>query len=152
MPCDAGKSLGWAWFLLSLAVAAHVADEALAGFLNVCNPAVISIRERLAWLPLPVFRFDVWLGGLAIAVAGLFLLAGFAFRGAVWIRPAVYVLAVLMTFNALSHAAAALGRTVESVQFAGPIPGFYPLPLLLAASIHLLVQLHRTRRAASDLP
>ncbi len=55
-----------AWVALCLALAVHVADEALTDFLSVYNPAVISIRERLPWLPLPTFTFDVWRGGLIV--------------------------------------------------------------------------------------
>ena len=40
-------------------------DEALTGFLSVYNPTVIEIKGRLPWLPLPVYSFEVWLGGSA---------------------------------------------------------------------------------------
>jgi hypothetical protein len=37
--------------------------------------------------------------------------------------------------------AAVAGRTVASVQFSRPMPGFYSSPFLLAASVLLLVRL-----------
>jgi hypothetical protein len=48
---------------LCAALALHVADEALSGFLSVYNPAVRAIRERVPFLPLPTFLIAaaVWL-------------------------------------------------------------------------------------------
>ena len=69
--------------------------------------------------------------------------------GARWVRPFAYFLAVLMILNGLGHTLGTLfGRTVESVRFAGPMPGFYSSPFLIAASVYLLMQLRKTRRAA----
>jgi hypothetical protein len=44
-----------------------------------------------------------------------------------------------------------LGRTVASVQFQRPAPGFYSSPLLLLASTYLFVRLRATRRVRTDL-
>lgn len=148
-----GRSFGAAWVLLASSLGVHVADEALTGFLSVYNPTVIALRQEAPWLPLPVFRFDVWLGGLVLGIALLLALARFAFRGSSWLRPVAYVLATLMVFNALSHATATLaGRTFGAVRLAGPMPGFYSSPFLLAASVYLLVRLSKTRPPASALP
>lgn len=153
MPLKPALRLGRAWLFLCFALAAHVADEAFTGFLSVYNPTVISFRDELPWLPLPVFRFDVWLGGLILAVVLLSLLSVFVFRGARWIRPIAYALAVLMIFNALSHTLATmLGHTHPSVRLDGPMPGFYSSPLLLAASVWLLVELRRTAGSPSAIP
>src|SRR4030095_2093058 len=54
---------GIAWMALSLALLAHVVDEALTGFLDVYNPIVRSIRDRYGWFPMPEFRVDVWIAG-----------------------------------------------------------------------------------------
>ena len=43
---------GWAWVALTLALAVHVADEALTDFLSVYNPTVEAIRARYPWVPL----------------------------------------------------------------------------------------------------
>ena len=55
---------GRAWILLCLALALHVFDEARTGFLDVYNPTVLAMRERLGWWPMPTFSFGVWLAGL----------------------------------------------------------------------------------------
>ena len=136
------RQVGQAWLWLCLALALHVADEALTGFLGVYNPTVIALRNRFPWFPMPVFSFGQWLGGLIIAVVGLSLLSVFAFKGSRWIRPLGYAFALLMLANAIGHTMGTLfGRTVESVQFARPMPGFYSSPFLFAAAIYLLIRL-----------
>jgi hypothetical protein len=74
----------------------------------------------------------------------LFGLSAFVYRGARWTRPAGFLFASLMIANAVGHTAGTVfGRTVESVSFPRPMPGFYSSPFLLAASIWLLVELRR---------
>jgi len=137
-----------AWILLCLALAAHVTDEASTGFLNVYNPTVVALRSRLGFWPMPTFEFREWLTGLIVAVLVLLALSPFVFRGSRWIRPLFYFLAVAMFANGLAHTAGTIfGRTVSSVHFARPMPGFYSSPLLLAASVYALIQLSRTRRS-----
>ena len=75
---------------VSLALALHVADEALTGFLSFYNPMVESLRSRFGWWPMPTFEFGPWLGGLIVAVILLSLLARFAFEGRRWVRPLAY--------------------------------------------------------------
>jgi len=138
--------LGLAWVLLCLALALHVTDEALTNFLGVYNPTVIALRGRFPWWPMPVFTFKVWLMGLVIGVVLLLFVSPFVFRGALWIRPVAYVFAIIMLANGLSHTAGTIfGRSVASVHFPRPMPGFYSSPFLLAASIYLLWQLRRTK-------
>jgi hypothetical protein len=97
---------------------------------------------------MPTFEFRQWLTGLATAVVVLLALSPFAFLGTRWIRPVFYIFAVLMLLNGLGHTAGTIfGRTVASIHFARPMPGFYSSPLLLAASIYGLVQLRKTRPA-----
>jgi hypothetical protein len=135
-----------AWVLLCLALALHVADEATTGFLSVYNPTVIALRAKWAWLPLPVFRFDVWLAGLILAVVALLCLSPFALRGARWLRPIAYLFALLMFANGLGHTLGTVfGQTVASVHFPRPMPGFYSSPFLFLASAYLLFALWRTR-------
>jgi hypothetical protein len=130
---------------LTGALALHVADEALTGFLAVYNPTVAALRTRIPWLPLPVFSFQVWLGGLVMLVGILTALSPAAFRGREWIRPVAYFLSILMCANGISHILGTVfGRTVASVRFQGPMPGFYSSPLLIAAAIYLIVQLRRS--------
>lgn len=117
---------------LTTALAVHVADEALTDFLSVYNPTVEAIRERVPWLPLPTFTFPVWLAGLILAVVILFILSRFAFRGAWGMVVFAYFYGVFMLGNGLLHFAGSyyLGRWM---------PGVYSAPLLLAASVWLLV-------------
>jgi hypothetical protein len=127
---------GWAWVALCLALAVHVFDEAMTDFLSVYNPTVQAIRERLPFLPLPVFTFENWLAGLIIAISILLLLSPLAFQRAGWMRALSYPFAILMLLNGLGHIAGSfcLGRMM---------PGVYSAPLLLAASIYLLWSVRR---------
>ena len=138
--------LGVAWVVLWTALAVHVADEALTGFLTVYNPTVLALRGRLGFWPMPTFEFREWLVGLAAGILVLAALSPFAFQNARWLRPLFYALALVGVLNALAHTVATLaGQTVSSVQFPRPAPGFYSSPLLLAVSTYALVQLRRTR-------
>jgi hypothetical protein len=127
---------GWAWIALCLALAVHVFDEAMTDFLSVYNPAAQAIRERLPFLPLPIFTFETWLTGLITAITILALLSPLAFRRAVWMRRLSYPFAILMLLNGLGHIAGSLylGRLM---------PGVYSAPLLLAGSIYLLWSVRR---------
>ncbi len=147
----ASHRLGIAWTFLCIAFAAHVADEALTGFLAVYNPTVLALRQRYAWFPMPLFEFADWLAGLGLALAVLFALSPFAFRGSRWLRPLAYVFAIIMLLNAAGHTLGTVfGRTLPSITFERPMPGFYSSPLLAASSVYLLVQLRRSARASAD--
>jgi len=135
-----------AWVFLCLALALHVADEATSGFLSVYNPTVLALRRNWAWLPLPVFSFEVWLGGLILAIIALLCLSLFALRGARWLRPLAYAFAIMMFANGLGHTLGTIfGRTVASVRFPRPMPGFLSSPVLFLASAYLLFELRHTR-------
>ena len=145
MEADQSKnSFGAGWVLLCLALAAHVTDEALTGFLDVYNPTVSALRARYSWFPMPTFSFREWLTGLVCLIVILLLLTPFAMRGSRWMRPIAYFLAVIMILNGLGHTLGTVfGRTVSAVHFARPMPGFWSSPLLLAAGFYLLYQLGR---------
>jgi hypothetical protein len=141
------QSVGRAWIALCLALALHVIDEALTGFLDVYNPSVRVLRERWPWLPLPVFTFEKWIVSLALVIAMLLALSGFVGRGARWARALGYGFSALMIANALGHALGTIfGRTVGTIAFPRPMPGFYSSPVLFIASVYLLKQLRATRR------
>ena len=145
---SAVRKLGIAWVMLCLALALHVADEALTGFLSVYNPTVVVLRARLGYWPMPTFEFHEWLTGLIVGVLILLSLSPFVFRGERWIRPLFYLFAILMLFNGLGHTAGTIaGQTVSSIRFPRPMPGFYSSPLLLITSVYALVQLRRPRRS-----
>jgi hypothetical protein len=138
--------LGMAWVLLWAALAVHVADEALTGFLAVYNPTVVALRERLGFWPMPTFEFGEWLAGLGALVMLLAALSPLSFRNVRWFRPVVYVLAAILGLNAIAHSVATiLGHTVSTIQFPRPAPGFYSSPLMLIAAVYALRQLRRTR-------
>ncbi len=140
------RDFGYAWVALCFAFVAHVIDEATTGFLPVYNATVRALRAEYSWYPMPTFEFREWLTGLIVANLVLLLLAPFAFRNARWLRPVAYVYAVIMILNALGHTLATIfGRTVATIHFPRPAPGFYSSPLLLAGSIWLLVALRSSR-------
>jgi hypothetical protein len=122
-------------------LAVHVTDEALTDFLSVYNPAVRAVRERLPWLPLPTFTFEIWLAGLILAIAVLTSLAPLAFRGrrlAAWLA---YPYAAIMFANGLGH----IGGSIYLGRW---LPGVWSSPLLLLASgllVATALQAHRSR-------
>lgn len=128
-----------AWVALCLALVAHVADEALTGFLSVYNPTAVAIRERVPWAPLPVFTFEAWLGGLIVAVIVLSSMTVLVLREARLMTAVSYGFGVLMLGNGLLHIAG-------SLKLGRPMPGVYSAPLLLGASIYLLFTVNRFRR------
>src|SRR5271165_607600 len=140
------RPLAYAWILLCFALELHVFDEATTGFLAVYNPTVIALRERLGWWPMPTFGFGQWLTGLLVGCVVLLALTGLVARGAPGTPVLAYIFAILMLFNAAGHTLATiLGRTVASVTFPRPAPGFWSSPIMAAAAIYLLIQLRRSR-------
>lgn len=134
--------LFWAWISLCLALALHVIDEASTGFLSVYNPTVMALRKSRPWLPFPVYTFRGWLTGLVAVNVLLLCLSVFVLHGARWMRPIAYVFAAIMLANGLGHILGTiLGRTVASIRFPRPMPGFYSSPFLLLASLYLLYEL-----------
>jgi hypothetical protein len=134
-------NFGWAWVGLCLALALHVADEALTDFLSVYNPTVTTIRQRFPFLPVPTFTLSTWLIGLVLAVVLLFAMSPFAFRNARWMVPPAYGFASFMFANALQHVAG-------SIYLGRPMPGVYSTPVLLVCSLYLLKRV-RARKGDS---
>jgi len=140
---------GLAWGLLCLAFCAHVADEALTGFLDVYNPTVTAMRARLSWFPMPTFWYRDWLTGLIVVNLFLLALTPLAYRNARALRPLAYFYAGVMLLNGMGHTIfTALGRTVSSVHFPRPAPGFYSSPFLLGASIYMFIRLRASRKTS----
>ena len=145
------RPLAYAWILLCLGFALHIFDEATTGFLNVYNPTVTALRERLGWWPMPTFEFGSWLTGLVIACVILLAITGLVARGAPGTRGLAYVFAITMLVNAVAHTLATVfGRTVASVTFPRPAPGFWSSPFMAAAAIYLLVRLRRSAHAPHE--
>jgi hypothetical protein len=133
-----------AWLLLVVALALHVIDEAVTGFLDVYNPTVRALRERLGWFPMPEFRFDVWATGLAALVLGLALLTPLIDRGSRTTRMATVIFAALMVLNGGAHLAGTIaGHTVATVHFERPMPGSWSSPLLIGAAVFYLLRARR---------
>lgn len=128
--------LGSAWLGLCAALAVHVTDEALTNFLAVYNPAVLAIRRSVPWFPLPTFTFRVWLAGLIAGIGLLLFLSRYAFQGKRWIARLSYPIGILMLLNGLGHIAG-------SLYLGHLMPGVYSAPLLLIASVYLLMTAQR---------
>jgi hypothetical protein len=129
---------GLAWVGLSLALALHVTDEALNDFLSFYNPMVRRVREEVPLLPLPTFEFEWWLAGLILGVALSLAASTFVFRGRRWTILASYIYGVAMSLNAFGH----LGASLANHRM---MPGVYSSPVLLAASVWLIVCARRRR-------
>lgn len=123
----AAKLWTLSWIALVVAFGLHVVDEATHDFLGVWNPLVESLRQRIPLLPLPTFSFELWLGGLIAGFLVLLSLTLFVRRGATWMRPLSYILAVIMFGNGLLHIFGSLyqGRL---------LPGVFSSPLLLVTA------------------
>lgn len=144
------RAVRTAWLSLVAALALHVVDEALTGFLDVYNPTVRALREGLGWFPMPELRFDVWVSALAAAVVGLALLTPLVQRGSRAVRLATATFAVFMVLNGVAHIAGTIaGRTVTAVRFERPMPGTWSSPFLIGAAVFYLV---RARRQHAGTP
>jgi hypothetical protein len=143
MPWTSARA-AWAWLVAALAL--HVVDEATTGFLAVYNPTVRALRESLGWFPMPEFTFDVWLGGLAVLVLVLAALTPIVDRESGVVRGFVVAFAALMILNGLGHTLGTIaGRTVASIQFERPMPGFWSSPLLIACGVIAIRRMRQQR-------
>ena len=129
-----------AWMALCGALAIHVADEALTGFLDWYNPTVRALREKYPLLLLPTFSFAVWLSLLIFAIVMLIASSFFVWKGRWAMRPISHVFAGVMLSNGLLHIA-------HSIYMRELMPGVYTSPLLIAASIILIVYTRAYQRA-----
>jgi hypothetical protein len=122
---------GLAWLLLCVTLAVHVLDEALTDIPSVYNPTVRAIRQKVPFLPLPTFSFQVWLAGLILATALLLYLTPLAWQANRWMTPLSYAFALLMLGNGLLH-------LLGLLYLKRLMPGIYSAPLLLVGSSYLL--------------
>jgi hypothetical protein len=140
------ENFGLGWLLLCVAFCCHVTDEALTGFLPVYNATVLAMHAQYSWFPMPTFGFREWLVGLIFANVAFLALTPVAYRNTRWLRPLAYFYAGVMLLNGMGHTFfTILGRTVPSVQFPRPAPGFYSSPLLLVTSVYIFLRLRATR-------
>jgi hypothetical protein len=133
-----------AWMGLCGALAVHVVDEASTGWLDWYNPTVRAIREqyRLVVLRilLPTFTFEIFLSLLIFAIVTLTAVSYFVWKGRWAMRPISHLFAVVMLLNGLLHIA-------HSIYMRELMPGVYTSPLLLVASIVLIVYTRAYQRA-----
>lgn len=124
-----------AWMAMCGALAVHVADEALTGWLDWYNPTVSAIYEQYPFplLPiiLPTFTFEIFLSLLIFAVVSLTAASWFVKKGRWAMRPISHVFAAVMFSNAIFH----IGHSIYMGKL---MPGVYTSPLLLAASVLLI--------------
>ena len=128
-----------AWLVLTAAFGVHVADEATHDFLGWYNPLVLTLRDRIGWLPFPTFRFGVWLAGLIVAVVLLAALTPVVARGRRWLLPLAFFYAGLHVVNGTAH----LALSASTQRW---MPGALSAPLLLGAGVWLFVETNRARR------
>ena len=132
-----------AWLFLVAALALHVLDEAVTGFLDFYNPLVLQLSESLGFWPMPTFTFGVWLSGLIVVVIILALLTPAVRGGATGTRALCWVFAVIMAGNGVAHLAG-------SAYYGRWLPGATSAPLLLVAAISLIkATLARSRYAVT---
>ena len=110
---------------LTIALASHVADEALTEFLSVLNPIVREARGRVGWFPMPEITFEAWLTGLCVLLILLLALSPLAYRGSRVLQMAAYPYAAIMFLNGVGHLAGSvyLGRWARSAIGAPGSPG-----------------------------
>ena len=133
-----------AWMGLCGALAVHVADEALTDFLSLYNPAVLAIRAKYPLISPPTFTLEGWLSLLILAVVLLVTASYFVWKGRWAMRPISHVFAGVMLLNGLLH----IAGSIYMRQF---MPGVYSSPLLLAASIALIVYTRAHNRARQEI-
>jgi hypothetical protein len=126
------RRFGHAWVSLTIVLAFHVVDEALTDFLSVYNPIVREVRARIGWFPMPEFTFGVWLTGLCVLLILLLALSPLAYRGSPALRVTAFPYAAIMFLNGIGH-------LVGSIYLGRWAPGATTAPLLIIASIWLLV-------------
>ena len=123
-------SIAYLLFVISLML--HIIDEAVNDFLGFYNPFVLNIRERLSFFPFPTFTFRLWIFGLSLLIIILFSITVFIYGRNKVILLIIRIFSFLMILNGLGH-------IIGSIYFSEILPGFYFSPLLIGASIYLMV-------------
>jgi hypothetical protein len=83
-------------------------------------------------LPIPVFTFETWIGGLLFVLAVWLALTPWAFRGLKWTRWLAIPVALLAGIgNGLAH-------ILSSIYLGRFMPGVYSAPLILLSGTLLL--------------
>jgi hypothetical protein len=114
------------------AISIHVLDEAVTDFLPLYNGVAVKLKESLGFSLLPIFSFEIWLGGLIAGIIICFLLTPLVNRGGRFIRTFATVLGMLMVVNALGH-------MVGSAYVGRLLPGFWSSPILLLTALLVVI-------------
>jgi hypothetical protein len=135
-------SLGRVWLVLCLALAVHVFDEAVTGFVPEVNSLLQTVSHGFALPSVPVVSYAWWLGALSVLVCLLLALTRPVSRGARLTRLLPYVLAWVSVANGLGH-------IVLSLWVGCLLPGTLSSPLLLLASVNAFTYLSQASRRAA---
>jgi len=120
------------WLAFGYTLALHVLDEAGHDFLSVYIPNALAIRRVLPFFPIPVFRFQSWIGSLSLALALWLALTPLAFRGLKGLKWLAIPVAILAGIGN------ALGHILSSIYLWRFMPGVFSAPLILLSGIMLL--------------
>ena len=133
------RAFGHAWIALGLALAIHVADEAMNDFLSLYNPTARALRERFDIPFPPPLSFTSWLVGLSLVIVAWLALSPLAYRGRRWLLP-------LATIFSVIHLANGFGHCLTSLYLGRPAPGVWSSPVLVATGVWMLALVSRLRR------
>jgi hypothetical protein len=129
-PDQKDKCWGRAWIMLTIAFALHAVDEAVSGFPYLYNSTTAALRERIGFLPLPVFTMSSFVAAMVIMLLFLFLATPFAYKQVKPMDKYSLVYAVIMFLNGTWH-------IIGSIVFGKWLPGVYSSPLLLIFAVLL---------------
>ena len=137
------KNLLIPWVILVSTVAIHIVDEIMTDFLPFYNQFVHEIRSEFGFFPLPTYSFGSWIIGVWVVVIFGYSLTPIVARAGNLIKVVVSVIALLMFVNGMLN-------LLLSWYFRTWVPGATSSPLLLFASIFLLVRVWLYKRNNGD--
>ena len=137
-PLTDNQRWGRSWLIQVAALALHVLDEAVFGFLPVYNSAVEALRDAYSWTWLPTFSETSWLTGLTLGIVVLLALSQPVYAGKTFMRPVSFFVGGLMLLNGIGHIGA-------SLYLNEPIPGVASAPVLVLAAVSLLTAVPKRR-------
>ena len=133
---------GRVWLVLCLALAVHVVDEALSGFVPQANNLLRGIAREFQLSGAPQLSFAGWLVVVSVAVLLLLMLTGSVSRRASMTRLFPHAVAWVLLANGLGHIAV-------SVSVGRMMAGVLSSPLLLLVSIWALARLRHAPGSAA---
>jgi len=122
-----------AWIIFVSALALHVLDEVMTDFLPFYNQTIASLKEQYGFFPAPTFTFQSWISGLITLIVIGYIATIKVAQGGKFIRVITIVLGILMIANALGH-------ILGSLYYERMLPGLRSSPILLVASIWVIIR------------